>query len=191
MTTATVEPGTRTARPLPDVAPSRLAHVVFRTNQMQKMIDWYRAVLKAEVVHADPKIAFLTYDEEHHRIALIAAEQYAPKPAPSTVGFYHIAFSFRNVGELLGTYVRLKRIGILPYRPINHGPTLSFYYNDPDGNNVELQVDAFARLEECKDFMRGPLFEANPIGLAVDPDELLARYDAGVPESELLKRADR
>ena len=31
----------------------------------------------------------------------------------------------------------------MPVRTINHGPTVSMYYKDPDGNQVELQVDVF------------------------------------------------
>jgi catechol-2,3-dioxygenase len=185
-------PGAKVApRNLPQVSPAKFAHIVFRTNQLENMLRWYETVLQATVVHADPKIAFLTYDDEHHRVALVAMDKYAEKPAATSVGFYHTAFTYNTVSELLGTYVRVKAKGIVPYRTINHGPTLSFYYNDPDANNIELQVDAFPNLEECKEFMRGPLFGANPIGIVIDPEELLARFHAGATDAELVKRADR
>ena len=179
------------SRPLPQVSPAKFAHIVFRSNQLANMIEWYAAVLQAQVIHGDEKIAFLSYDDEHHRVAIVAMDKYVEKPKGFAVGFYHAAFTYQNVGELLGTYVRLKAKGIVPYRTINHGPTLSFYYNDPDLNNIELQVDAFATLEACADFMRGPLFGANPIGIPVDAEELLARYQAGASDAELVKRADR
>jgi catechol 2,3-dioxygenase-like lactoylglutathione lyase family enzyme len=184
---------TAKTRALPQVSPAKFAHIVFRSNQLQAMVDWYAAVLQAKVVHGDKRIAFLSYDDEHHRVAIVAMDQYAEKPTGPgfSVGFYHAAFTYRDVAELLGSYARLKAQGIVPYRTINHGPTLSFYYNDPDLNNIEMQVDAFASLDECTEFMRGPLFSENPIGIPVDPEQLLARYHAGATDAELLKRADR
>ena len=49
--------------------------------------------------------------------------------------------------------------------------TLSYYYADPDGNNVELQVDCFGDWEKSKEWMQtSDEFKANPIGVFVDPD---------------------
>jgi hypothetical protein len=33
------------------------------------MLAWYKTVFGAKVQYKDPAIAFLTYDEEHHRFA--------------------------------------------------------------------------------------------------------------------------
>ena len=52
--------------------PPRLAHCVFRTNQLPQMVDWYCKLLGARINHGTEKIAFLTNDAEHHRIALVA-----------------------------------------------------------------------------------------------------------------------
>ena len=40
-------------------------------------------------------------------------------------------------------YLRLKKQGIVPHTCMNHGFTTSLYYLDPDGNEVEIQVDNF------------------------------------------------
>ena len=53
------------------LSPSVLAHVVLRTGNIEKMLEYYVTFLGGRVVHRDPMIAFLTYDHEHHRIALI------------------------------------------------------------------------------------------------------------------------
>lgn len=180
--------------PLPQTAtaikPAKLAHLVFRTNQLQTMVDWYCAVLGARVVHESDKIAFVTYDDEHHRVAFVASAEYAPRPAVQTVGFYHVAFTYRGIGELLSTYVRLKDQGITPWRSIHHGPTCSMYYRDPDGNDVELQVDSFESLDDAADYMRGPAFERDPIGILFKPEDLIAKYNAGVSPAELVRRPD-
>ncbi len=171
-------------------SPIKLAHLVFRTNQLQVMLDWYCTVLEAQPSYRDAKIAFITYDEEHHRVAFVAIEPYAEKPAQKQVGFYHVAFTYRDLGELLATYERLKAAGIRPWRPILHGPTVSFYFKDPDDNDVELQVDTFADAETAKQWMQGPAFARDPIGVLFDPEELIVKYRAGVPEAELKRRPD-
>ena len=81
-------------------------------------------------------------------------------------------------------------MGVTPYRPIRHGLTLSMYYRDPDGNQLEFQVDAMdAKL--ANDFMAGEAFAKNPIGESFDPEALLARYESGKPVDDLIFRSDQ
>jgi catechol-2,3-dioxygenase len=171
-------------------SPSRLAHIVFRTNKLETMIDWYCTVLDAHVVFANEKIAFITYDDEHHRIALIATETFASRPATINVGFYHAAFSFGSLMELLNNFDRLKTHKIEPWRTINHGQTVSFYYKDPDGNDIELQVDRFANAMDAQAWMAGEAFASNPIGILVDPVDLRRRLETGEPLESIMRRAD-
>jgi len=171
-------------------SPTKLAHVVFRTNQMERMVDWYCAVLDAHRVFTDPGYTFITYDDEHHRVAFIAAQPYAERPAGLHVGFYHVAFTYGSLAELLGNYERLRDAGIRPWRPILHGPTVSFYYKDPDDNDVELQVDVYPDAASATRMMQGEAFANDPVGVPFDPDEMIARHRAGVPDFELMRRPD-
>jgi catechol 2,3-dioxygenase-like lactoylglutathione lyase family enzyme len=118
------------------VKPRQLAHVVRRTSRFEELVQWYCTVLGAEVVHEDGMLAFLTYDDEHHRIAIARIPGLEDQPAMAA-GTDHIAFTFADLGDLLHTYVRLEAAGIAPFWCINHGPTTSMYYKDPDGNRVE------------------------------------------------------
>ena len=53
--------------------------------------------------------------------------------------------------------------------------TFSYYYADPDGNHVELQVDNFGDWTKSTEWMRTSAeFRANPIGQFVDPDLVAA-----------------
>jgi hypothetical protein len=88
-------------------------------------------------------------------------------------------------GDLLDTYARLKRSGIMPYWPVHHGTTLSLYYADPDGNRMEFQVDV-GTVEQATALMKTASFAANPVGVMYDPDELLARFEHGEEEGSLL-----
>jgi len=168
------------------VTPQKFAHAVLATKTLKPMVDWYTTVLCAEVVHSNEMLAFLTYDDEHHRIAIAAVPGLVDKPRHS-VGLDHLAYTYANLGDLVFTYERLKQAGILPVATINHGPTTSMYYRDPDGNRVELQIDNFDDVEKLKGFFTSGDFKKNPIGVNFDADELARKFHEGVPEAELIK----
>lgn len=54
---------------MPRVRPAKFVHVVYRTRRFEPMIAWYQAVFDARVQYQNPALAFLTYDDEHHRFA--------------------------------------------------------------------------------------------------------------------------
>lgn len=91
------------------------------------------------------------------------------------------------MNDLFENYEQLKESEIVPYWCFHHGITVSMYYADPGGNQMEFQVDSFARNEDANAFMRDR-FGANPIGEEYDPDAWLARLREGVPESKFLAR---
>ena len=167
--------------------PQKLAHVVRRTSRFEEMVRWYCTVLGAEVVAGDGTLAFLTYDDEHHRIAIVTIPGLEDQPAMAS-GTDHIAFTYGDLSDLFQTYRRLKAEGIEPFWCINHGPTLSMYFKDPDGSRVELQVDTMPTAEAIDTWMRSGDFAANPIGIVFDPEELIARYEAGESLETLLVR---
>lgn len=169
------------------ISPDIFAHFVLRTSNLPAMRAWYQTVLNARIVHDNGTICFITYDEEHHRLALINVPG-LHAPDAETWGLAHVAYAYRTLGDLLSTYKRLRDQGIVPVRPINHGPTVSMYYRDPDGNAVELQVDAYKTKEEAAAFFETPEFRENPIGVLFDPEDLLRRYEAGEPEVSLVRR---
>ena len=170
--------------------PSKLAHVVYMTRRFDDMIAWYQAVFEAKVQYQNPAFAFLTYDDEHHRFAfanmsVLNPTGVASEAAPG-IGVNHVGYTFANLGELLENYARLKELGITPYWRVHHGVTLSVYYQDPDGNRMEFQVDCCANAAEAYTFMHSDAFAANPVGVDIDPEVLLAQYRSGVPPEMLL-----
>ena len=169
------------------IVPAKLAHYVIRAKRFEDMLAWYRRVFHLRTTFEAPVIAFLSYDEEHHRIAFLNT---AHLPAPDTMrtGIDHVAFTYANLPALLHTWQRLKTDGIEPFWCINHGPTTSMYYRDPDGNEIELQVENFDSLVESTAWFSSPAFAANPIGVDFDPAALHAQFLAGVAIGELLKQ---
>jgi catechol-2,3-dioxygenase len=164
------------------VAPAKLSHAVLRTTRLKEMVQWYKTVLNAEVLYENDFLVFMTYDEEHHRIALAQVPGLVEKPK-GCAGLDHLAFFYSTFCDWIETYERLKAAGITPRAPIHHGLSISLYYRDPDDNGVELSIDNVEK-SQWHDWMRSQLGK-NPIGISFDPDELARKYHAGAPESEL------
>jgi len=174
------------------VRPMKFVHVVYRTRRFEQMVQWYQTVFDAKVQYQNPALAFLTYDSEHHRFAFANLDILKPEVSErehrGLIGVDHVAYTYASLEHLLENYAQLKAQGIKPYWCIHHGITVSMYYADPDGNQMEFQVDCFESNEAANAFMAGPHFGANPIGVEFDPDEWLAKVRGGTPASELLPR---
>lgn len=117
------------------VSPVKLAHVVLRSNNMDRLVDWYVTFLGGKVQLRNPAITFLTYDDEHHRIAVMNMPDIENKVRNSS-GLEHIAFTFGSLTELLTAYRQRLELPepIKPVWCVNHRITTSIYYKDPDGN---------------------------------------------------------
>ena len=159
------------------------------TRRFDEMLEWYKTVFEAKVQYENPAIAFLTYDDEHHRFAFANMSVFSSDGVEmdaNQVGVNHVGYTYSNLGDLLETYERLKQVGITPYWRVHHGVTVSVYYRDPDGNRMEFQVDCCANAEAAHTYMHSDAFAANPIGVDIDPDILLEKYRNGVPVETLL-----
>jgi catechol-2,3-dioxygenase len=176
----------RTVDAAKDVKPTRFAHFVLRARDLEASIAWYEKVLGMRMQHRAEAIAFMTYDDEHHRLAIAQAPNTADV-APGAPGVDHVAYTLESLEDLLCLYKRLEAEDILPVWPINHGLTTSMYYEDPDGVRVEFQVENFATTEELNAYMKGPAFAANPIGVNFDPEKLVERFENGDPMEELIQ----
>jgi len=173
------------------VAPAKLAHVVLRTppERAHLVLDWYKVVLEGEAMYETDFGGFVTYDNEHHRVAVLGFPG-IKEHVDGYAGLHHFAFTYASLGDLLHTYERLKaEHQITPEFTINHGPTTSMYYFDPDKNQVELQCDNVPE-EKFAEYFENGEFTANPLGIRFDPEVLLARFKSGEPEDQLLQRPD-
>lgn len=171
------------------LAPSALAHVVLQTANLDRMIDFYTTFLGGTVTHRNEMLAFITYDDEHHRIALIGLPNTSPKVVGSC-GLDHVSFAFSDLTSLLLACRQRKARMIEPFWSVNHGPTTSIYYKDPDGNKLETQVDNFDTNEAATQFMESAAFTENPIGTDFDPEELIERIKAGEEVAKLKERVE-
>jgi catechol-2,3-dioxygenase len=170
--------------------PPELAHFVVRALRYEEVVAWHRQFFEAEVVFQNQIATFLTFDEEHHRIAVVNRSATAKEQDENRAGIDHVAFSFANIQDLMVTYERLRDGGIRPIRAVNHGPTTSLYYKDPDENRIELQVDNFPTREAARAFFDTDYFRKDSSGINFDPDEFLEKLKGGAKIEDLLRRGD-
>lgn len=148
---------------------------------------WYKTVLGAEARFETERIAFLCFDEEHHRVAICALPGTGDK-VKTSAGLDHMAFGFDTLDDLALAYQQRKDVGIMPSWCVNHGITTSIYYTDPDGNQIETQVDTFEDNDEATAYMLSAEFKANPVGTEFDPEELVRRLKSGEDHASIKKR---
>ena len=153
-------------------------HVVLRTAKLEKMRDWYRKALNAEVTCEGDIVCFTSSGHEPQRFGIvqITADTHADV---SREGLEHLAFTCATLDEMVASYRRLKSSGIEPYWPIDHGSSVSMYYRDPDGNCVELEYDAFDAADRAGKFGAERYVE-NIVGVTFDPEDMVRRYETGV-----------
>jgi catechol-2,3-dioxygenase len=169
-------------------APVALSHIVLRTAHLDETIAFYDRLIGMKANYRSEGGAALSYDGEHHRMALMAV---APGEEQNRMapGLEHVAFKIRSLGDLLGNYRRLKDLGVDPFMCVHHGGTVSAYYIDPDGVQVETFIDT--QIADLSiEGMASEGFAANPVGVPIDLDDLVTRFEAGEPVSELLKQPE-
>jgi catechol-2,3-dioxygenase len=169
------------------IAPRELHHVTFKTNRINEMVAFYGMLTGHTAMFHGERFAAISFDSANHRIALLGLaewEEADAEQAANLVGLHHVGYEYETLDQLLHTYLRAKRHGIEPEWTVNHGPTLSFYYRDPDGNGIELQVDNCDHdLDRWMEIIDGP-FQQNSMGINVNADKIVDARRRGVtPES--------
>lgn len=178
------------------IPPARFHHVVFKTRNLAAMKEFYSTLIGtddvANLTMGPVQGSFTTYDEANHRVAFFGADIWAGEVAPANVGLHHIAYEYDALADLVHTYRRMLALGHAPVWTTDHGPTISFYFYDPDGNQVELQVDNFPdEPGKSKEFMRHDeqYNRPNYPGEDIDMEQFLAAFDAGMSPAELHEKS--
>jgi catechol-2,3-dioxygenase len=172
----------------------RIGEVVLRTARFNEMRAWYRSMLAVEpfyehvpleraategpaVEHwaSERRLCFfrLTLDHPYQQVIGIFDVPEAQRPAGvGHAGLHHFQLGDASPEVLTLRHARLKRLGIAPFRAVDHGPSTSLYYRDPDANVVEIAAPNHVRVEDFLDALRSPTFQKNPSGLPVDPETM-------------------
>ncbi len=175
-------------------SPAFIGHVhIFTDQNYDRMIEFYCAFFDAEVIATQREypMTFIAYDEYDHRITIVKKPGWGPKKE-QFLGYSHLAFGYRSLGEILYIYKRMREWGSTPHWVVNHGNATSFYYRDPDGNEIETMVDNFAPLD-TKAYKKHHQF-TDEFGLMAegnfDPEKMLTLYEEGISDRVLLDRKE-
>ena len=173
----------------------KLQHCGLTTANLDAMIEWYRKVL-GMTVHkhvAAPAgspfraVAFATNDEVNHRLSFFETPSVSPdNDKASHARVQHIAFAYDTLDDLLGTYLRLKKEGMLPLWAADQFFQTAIYYEDPDGNTIELNVNNFTDHWTVTEQLK-----ALPpqVHLNIDPEKMIAARKVGASAWEVHERA--
>lgn len=122
-----------------------LGHVVVRVTDRERAERFYGGVLGLRVcARLDQdglKMTFFTLGN-HHDFAVVEVTGEGSSRGESAVGLHHVAFKIgTTMDELREAKAKLDGAGVAT-TPVDHEVTRSLYFADPDGNGIEVYVDA-------------------------------------------------
>jgi catechol 2,3-dioxygenase len=120
--------------------PTSLGHVHLKVREVDRAVAFYRDVLGLAVRERSGRYAFLTYGDVHHDLALQAVPADADEGPGPGVGLYHAAFEAPDAAALAATHERLREREVA-VSPVDHGISKALYFDDPDGNGLEVYLD--------------------------------------------------
>jgi len=122
----------------------QLTHAGIYVDDIKTMRDFYVGVMgliETDSGHGstfDNDFVFMSASPTiHHQ--LILASGRAARAKASTVN--QLSFKVSSLAELRTMNQRVRDYGIAGIRPISHGNAWSIYFDDPEGNTVEIYLD--------------------------------------------------
>ena len=138
-----------------------LGHVVFYVKNLERSLHFYRDLLGFLEVGRifEGKAAALTTGRTHHELLLIEVGDAPGPPSGVRRGLYHIGIKIGDsLEELRSAKKELEQREVSISGMSDHTVTQSLYLHDPDGNEIELYVDA----QEI-DWKHNPMMVLSPI----------------------------
>ena len=118
------------------VQPKRIGHVVLNVRDVEASTKFYTDIIGFQIALQKEDATFLTCGTIHHDLALFKAKQ--SFRLDDGVGLNHMALQVEDFDMLTKYYDVLKTNHVEIDRTIDHGMTSSIYFEDPDGNGIEL-----------------------------------------------------
>lgn len=120
-----------------------IGHAVLKVRDLDRSEAFYRDVLGLQVCgHLENRMVFFTAGESHHDLAIMRVGPDAPDADPAAVGLAHVAFRIGDsYDQLKQAAEELRARGVEIERSADHRASLSVYFRDPDGNQIEFYVD--------------------------------------------------
>jgi len=122
---------------------TRVGHIHLKVSDLERAIAFYRDVMGFDLMQRyGESAAFLSAGGYHHHIGLNTWESRGGPRAPrGSAGMYHVAFLYpgrRALGRALASVVDS---GVTLTGAADHGVSEAIYFDDPDGNGIEIYRD--------------------------------------------------
>jgi catechol-2,3-dioxygenase len=108
-------------------------HVGLSARDPAALAEFYRDVLGLQVVPADTAALGATAFLSSH-----PGEQSLDLALFANPAYQHTAFEVRSLGDLRAFHQRVLGRGVTVKTALNHGVSLSFYFDDPEGHLIEV-----------------------------------------------------
>lgn len=172
----------------------RIGEIVLGTARYEEMKGWYRCVLDIDPYHehVSPQgagaaasaqawascVRFCFFrvvlDHPYQQVVALFEIPGLPPATPERTGLHHMQLRDESPAVMAQRLASLRDMGIVPFRARDHGPTTSFYFQDPDRNVVEIAAPNMADLDEYLAAARTEEFARNPSGRPVDLEQFIA-----------------
>jgi len=134
------------------IPPPAFSEVVLKTIRFDVMKDWYTRALDLEPFFIRPRpekvswtgaqqVAFFRLRGVYpytQMLGVFEVDGTGNRAGPEP-GLHHFQLSHNNLDELFDRYDRLKAEGIVPFEKWNHGVMTSFYYEDANCEDSEIE----------------------------------------------------
>jgi catechol 2,3-dioxygenase len=120
----------------------QIGHVHLKVSDLDRAVAFYRDVLGFDLTARMPGAAFLSDGGYHHHIALNTWQSAGGSPPPpGTTGLFHLAILYPTREELAAALRTVLDAGVRLTGASDHGVSEAIYFNDPDGNGIEIYWD--------------------------------------------------
>lgn len=120
----------------------RVGHVVLRVRDLEASKHFYHNILGMKIANEREDFAvFFRFNDYHHDIAVFKAADDAAPHQKKQVGLAHVALVADSLDTVKAMHQRLKEHEVPIVRLSDHDYTKSVYFEDPDGNEIEIYCE--------------------------------------------------
>jgi catechol 2,3-dioxygenase len=122
---------------------TQIGHTHLKVSDLDRSIAFYRDVLGLELqARMGTQAAFLSAGGYHHHIGLNTwMSRGGGPPEPGTTGLFHVAILYPTRAALADALHNAISSGVELTGASDHGVSEAIYFNDPDGNGIEIYRD--------------------------------------------------